>query len=245
MHEKQLHEHSSFVTLTYRDEALPADRSLSVRDHQLFMKRLRKRTGKGIRFFMCGEYGSEFGRPHYHYLFFNRDFFDKKYLKKSKSGEDLYTSKFLEELWPHGFNVIGAVTLESCAYVARYIMEKITGDMADEHYQFVSADGVVSQRLPEFTCSSRRPGIASEWYERFGRHSHRSGDFAVMDGKKVKMPRFYDSKFEVSDPEEFEKIKKRRLAKALMHRDNNSVDRLRVREVVTASKLNLYKRNMT
>jgi len=245
MHEKMLHTESAFVTLTYDDDHLPEDRSISVRDHQLFMKRMRKRFGKGIRFFMCGEYGEKNGRPHYHYLLFNRDFPDRKYYKMAKNGVDkLYTSEIAEELWSNGLCVVGDVTLDSCAYVARYIVDKVTGDRADGHYTVVTSDGVVVSRVPEFTCQSRRPGIASEWYKRYGRHSHVSGDFAVMDGKRVRMPRFYDGRFELTDPEELAIIKKRRLANARRYRKNNTRDRLRVREVVALKRLRMYERDV-
>jgi hypothetical protein len=78
VHEASLHEHNSFITLTYNDENLPADGSLDVRHWQLFMKRLRKRHGSGIRYFHCGEYGSKHRRPHYHACLFGLDFPDKK-----------------------------------------------------------------------------------------------------------------------------------------------------------------------
>lgn len=42
MHEKQLHRHSAYITLTYNDEHLPENYNLRYRDFQLFMKRLRK-----------------------------------------------------------------------------------------------------------------------------------------------------------------------------------------------------------
>lgn len=244
MHEKQLHESSAFLTLTYRPDKMPEGGTLSVRDHQLFMKRARKRLGKGIRFYMCGEYGGQFGRPHYHYLWFNRDLPDRKYFGKSKSGHPLYTSKVLEELWPDGFSQIGDVTLESCAYVARYITEKVNGDAADMWYSSVDSDGVIHSRVPEFTCGSRRPGIASAWYEKFGRHSHLSGDFAVMDGKRVRMPRFYDDRFELTDPDQLAIIKKRRLRNARRYRLNNTRSRLRVREVVAIKRSKMFKRDL-
>ena len=63
LHEAKMHEHSAFVTLTYADENLPADRKLNHFDFQLFMKRLRKEYGEGIGFFMCGEYGEQTQRP--------------------------------------------------------------------------------------------------------------------------------------------------------------------------------------
>lgn len=244
MHEKQLHDSSAFVTLTYDDEHLPEGGTLVVRDHQLFMKRFRKKFGKRIRFYMCGEYGDKTKRPHYHYLFFNRDLPDRKYFKTASNGEKYYTSEVLRELWPSGNNIIGDVTLESCAYVARYITEKINGAAAVEHYTVVTGDGVVVERVPEFTCGSRRPGIGSDWYAKYGRHSHVSGDFAVMDGKRVRMPRFYDNRFELTDPDELARLKKRRLSAARKHRLNNTVDRRRVREVVAIKRSRMFSRGV-
>ena len=136
-HEAQMHEKNCFITLTFSDEHLPEDRSVDVRHFQLFMKRLRKRYGDGIRFFHCGEYGDHFGRPHYHACIFNHDFEDKKIWKQSGSGEIIYRSASLEELWPYGYSSVGEVTFESAAYVARYITKKVTGDPAQEHYEYI------------------------------------------------------------------------------------------------------------
>lgn len=236
MHEKQLHSESSFVTLTFSPEHLPANGSLSVLDHQLFMKRMRKKMGQGIRFYMCGEYGHLFGRPHYHYLFFNRDFSDKKRWKDNKRGEPLFVSQALSDLWPFGFSSIGDVTLESCAYVARYIVDKITGEKAAAHY---------GERKPEFTCMSRKPGIASLWYDKYGKHSHLSGDHAVLEGKRVRMPRFYDNRYELVDSAGLDVLKKRRKRTALRHRKNNTKERLRVREVLALRKSALFRRDVS
>lgn len=244
MHEKQLHTSSAFVTLTYDEDNLPEGGTLVMEDHQKFMKRLRHHMGKGIRFYMCGEYGETTKRPHYHYLFFNRDFSDKKFYKLAKAGERLYTSEWLRELWPHGHNVIGDVSLESCAYVARYIVDKINGEPATNHYRVVTADGVIVDRRPEFTAGSRKPGLAAEWYAKYGRHSHLSGDFAVLNGKRVRMPRFYDNKYEVIDASGLDVLKRRRRRNAIRHRKNNQVDRLRVREVVMLKKLKLFRKEI-
>lgn len=65
-----------FVTLTYNNRYLPKD-GVMKKDAQNFMKRLRinceRYTGQShnIRFFLCSEYGSQFGRPHYHLLLWN------------------------------------------------------------------------------------------------------------------------------------------------------------------------------
>src|SRR3954449_8205389 len=66
VHENKMHPRSSFVTLTYDDKNIPPAGSLSKRDFQLFMKRLRKSQSNPLRFFACGEYGETTHRPHYH-----------------------------------------------------------------------------------------------------------------------------------------------------------------------------------
>lgn len=135
VHEASLYTDNCFVTLTYNDDFLPEDRSLHYRHFQLFMKRLRKRHGDGVRFYMCGEYGEKQGRPHYHACLFNFRFSDMR-LWQERNGVKLYRSAELERLWPFGFCSVGEVTFESAAYVARYIMKKVTGDAAESHYTF-------------------------------------------------------------------------------------------------------------
>lgn len=134
VHEASLHTDNCFITLTYNDEHLPSDGSLNYRDFQLFMKRLRKRVSVPVRFYMCGEYGENFGRPHFHACLFGFNFPDLKLWKSGKS--KLYRSPLLEELWPFGYSSVGDVNFESAAYVARYILKKVTGADAAAHYDF-------------------------------------------------------------------------------------------------------------
>ena len=109
MHEAQMHTQNCFLTLTYDDAHLPSDRSLHYRDFQLFIKRLRKRyPGRRIRYYMAGEYGENFGRPHWHACIFGFDFDDKKLWKRTSANSLLYRSKDLELLWPFGYSSIGA-----------------------------------------------------------------------------------------------------------------------------------------
>ena len=77
MHEASMHMFNSFVTLTYDDNHLPEYNSLNYKHFQDFMKRLRK-SNNGVRFYMCGEYGEDFSRPHYHALLFNCFFLTEK-----------------------------------------------------------------------------------------------------------------------------------------------------------------------
>lgn len=65
-----------FVTLTYSDGYIPHD-GVSKRDLQLFLKRFRENWYRkyenrlNLRYFAVSEYGSKFGRPHYHLLLWN------------------------------------------------------------------------------------------------------------------------------------------------------------------------------
>ena len=235
-HEASLHQDNCFITLTYNDENLPADKSLHVDHFQKFMKRLRKRFGDGIRFYHCGEYGEKYMRPHYHACLFNFDFPDKK-LWKIVNDQRLYISDALQELWPFGFSTIGSVTFESAAYVARYIMKKVNGEKADSHYERVDLEtGEVYKLKPEYTTMSRRPGIAHDWYEKFKSDVFPS-DFIVINGKKVKPPRYYDSLYEHEYVSDFDTIKKNRKKNAKKHVENNTFDRLHVREQCQIARL--------
>lgn len=64
-----------FCTFTYSNEHLPDNASLERSVHDTFLKRLRSlmkyRYGVDkIRYYWCGEYGKERGRPHYHAILF-------------------------------------------------------------------------------------------------------------------------------------------------------------------------------
>jgi len=171
------------------------------------MKRLRKKFGAGIRFYHCGEYGGKYGRAHYHAVIFNHDFADKVYYKTTEQGHRLYTSESLTELWPFGFSLIGDVTFESAAYVARYIMKKITGSQAPDHYR---------GRKPEYTTMSRRPGLGKGWYEKYKTEVY-PFDEIIINMKPVRPPRFYDNLLDKEDPDLLQELKERRKQKAVKY----------------------------
>ncbi len=237
VHEASLHDANCFITLTYREDDVPEDNSLDVRHWQLFMKKVRKKYGEGIRFFHCGEYGDDFDRPHYHALLFNHDWEDKKLWKNDEN--PLYTSQVLEDLWGLGYCTSAAVTFESAAYVARYSLKKITGEKAKAHYRWVCPEtGEVFQRRPEYSTQSKRPGIGREWWVRYGREVL-GRDEVVLCGKVMQPPRYYDKVIASSMPDLAQKMKGARVREARRHRADSTSGRLRVREKVRESRVAL------
>nr|UQB76414.1 replication associated protein [Flumine microvirus 25] len=187
-HEAQLHDVNSFVTLTYRDAPL----SLEYRDFQLFMKRLRKWYRGEVRFYMCGEYGDNNGRAHFHACLFGVRFPDLVYHSTTAAGFKLYVSAKLEQLWGHGFCTVGDVTLESAGYCARYV-GVYTGNA--KIMEIVDVDtGEIHQRVRPFARMSLRPGIGSRWYDRFKADVYPHGA-VVVNGVEVAPPKYYDRKF--------------------------------------------------
>lgn len=242
--ESFLYENNCFITLTFDDDHLPENRSIDVRDFQLFMKRLRKEFGNGIRFFHCGEYGDLNFRPHYHACLFNHDFPDKKIFKVC-NGNRLYTSEVLQRLWPFGMSSIGDVTFESAAYVARYIVKKINGKDAQAHYELINYDtGEVFDRKPEYTTMSRRPGIGSAWFDKFHSDVYPK-DFVTVKGRgKMKPPRYFDNLLQKYDSELMQQLKIKREAEMFDAIGNNSTERLLAREKVQLAKMKFLSRDL-
>lgn len=199
----------------------------------------------GIRYYAAGEYGERFGRPHYHAILFNCDFRDKT-LFKAKEGQRLYTSEYLNDVWNNqGYAVIGNVTFESAAYVARYIMKKVTGDAALHHYNEIdmTTGEVLYERIPEYTVMSRDGGIGIEWFKKYKDEVY-NHDHVIVRGRKNRPPRYYDTLYEKEYPSDLKKIKERRKQKAQQHASDQTPDRLATREKVQSSRLKRLPRNL-
>lgn len=245
VHEAQMHEANSFITLTYRDECLPEDRSVSKRELQLFFKKLRKAVGK-IRYFACGEYGDKNRRSHYHAIVFGYDFPDKRLYSK-RLGNLYYRSELLESLWDKGFSTIGHVSFESAAYVARYVMKKRKPGSTEEqeeenrrHYEVVDEEtGEVFQIEPEFCLMSRNKGIGYEWVRKY--HGDTDKDFVTVHGVKMSLPKYYDKVLEdLGKDIETRKYKR----KSFIDPKDNTLERLAVKEKVKAAQLGMLVREM-
>ncbi len=244
LHESELFKTNAFITLTYDDKHLPDDGSINVVHFQKFMKRLRKKIyPKKVRFFHCGEYGDQNGRPHYHACLFGYDFPDK-ILVNDTNGEFQYESALLNKLWGKGLCQTGDVSFASAAYVARYILKKVTGDLAEDHYNSIdTTTGVINIRKPEYITMSRRPGIGQAWYTKFGSDIY-PHDYVIINGKKVRPPKYYDSLLEQNEPILLDSIKNIRKDTALLNTENNTDQRLSVRKELTERKLKQQKRNL-
>lgn len=198
----------SFITLTYNPDNLPPDGKVH-KDHvQKFFKRLRKKFGNGIRFFACGEYGHNFKRPHYHAIIFGLQFTDLM-IHTVKHGYQYYRSPTLERLWPYGFSLVGNVTFESAAYVARYVFKKQKGDDVDDSLQ-------------PFVLMSRMPGLGHDWYNKYKNQIYPNDFIVIRDGITCKPPQYYDSLLEKDNPELYEQVKEARQAK--YRRDEDMTD---------------------
>ena len=254
MHEAQMHRDNCFITLTYApftwlDTRRDSGATLIYPEFQKFMKRLRKRfPGVTIRFYMAGEYGEQFGRPHFHACIFGMNFPDRDFLARTQSGSVIYRSKILEELWPFGYSSIGDFSFETAAYVARYVMKKITGDIADMHYErFDPATGEIIWREPEFNRMSLKPGIGASWLMKYKTDVF-PHDHVIVNGHPVGVPRYYSNLYErIDDCGAFvmdTKIRPQRLKNLQSRLDDNTPDRLKVKEQVALSNLKRLKRKL-
>lgn len=243
-HEASMYEDNCFVTLTYDDQHCPIDYSCDYRVFQLFMKRLRKKFGKGIRFFHCGEYGEINGRPHYHALLFNHDFQDKVVWKRNENGDNIYMSADLTELWPFGLSTVQDCNYKTAAYCARYVMKKVNGSRSDEHYTWRDpVTGITYKRKPEYCQMSLKPGIGDTWFKQY-KSDVFPCDFVIVEGKKLKVPRFYLDKLAAEESGIEEKIISARIRKGKRRAHDNTKERLAVRKEVLESRLKTLKRNV-
>lgn len=139
VHESTLSEASSFITLTFGNEHLPADLSIHKADFQRFMKRLRKLTDARLKYFACGEYGEETGRPHYHAILFGLSSCGhckqcSKWHRARNIPPDLSDGSgcsALAQAWSFGHIDVSGVGYDSARYVADYVQKDDRTEMYD------------------------------------------------------------------------------------------------------------------
>lgn len=238
--EAKMYDSNMFLTLTYDDEHLPEHRIVSKQELTKFLRALRDRYRRlghvGVRYFACGEYGEKTLRPHYHVLLFNAPVFgDEKFKFKNKLNQNIYTSEILNSVWQKGICSIGAVTLQSAGYVARYALKKSYRNLHDIHGA-------------EFITMSRRPGIGSRYLDENFEHIYEYDEIIIDNGKHMKPPKYFDDRYKrlyCSDEEFSERIAKPRQKRARDVREAKSVvhglDSLHIDEIERESKKRKFK----
>lgn len=232
-HENQTSKASCFLTLTYRPETNPGQ--LVKDDLRKFVRRTRKHFAPlAIRYYGVGEYGDVLERPHYHMILFGTHFPDRTRWSHNSNGDNLYRSSTLEQLWPYGHSVIGEVTFESAAYVARYATKKILGAKAKDHYK---------GKAREFAICSLKPGIGAPWHDKYKNDTVKDGT-VILRGKQMKAPRYYDTRLERTSPEQMKKIAELRTSLAAQKKDNDTRARLRVQQEVAQGRQKIRRQRL-
>lgn len=142
------HAEKCVVTLTYSEAFGPLSNSLRPRQVQRWLKRLRERAQQQLRFFLCGEYGDENGRPHYHLVLYGLGL-PLEHVNDYRC--KCSTCSLVRDTWGLGFVYVDHLTWESAAYVCGYVTKKMTS----------SQDPRLGNRHPEFVRMSLRPGIGA------------------------------------------------------------------------------------
>lgn len=243
MHESKMHAHNSFVTLTYSDEHLPKGGTLRHEDFVKFLKRLRYYYPYEIRYYMCGEYGEQTWRPHYHACLFGHDWNDKTHYTTNSQGDPLYISGRLDKIWGMGLCTTGELNFRTAAYTARYIMQKRTGKGSDDHYRRYTAEGKSYQLKPEYNEMSRDGGIGLEFMKKYADDIYNE-DKVIVNGKEQKPPKYYDKQLQKLHPWAWQEISETREWEAYQRREDNTPARLKVKEEVSKAAIRTLTRKL-
>lgn len=206
--------YASFVTLTYDDDHLPTDNTLSKFDLESFLDSLRyelKKKNRTFRYYACGEYGSDprhflpgqkHGRAHYHLILFG--------LNPSAYDDDNYDRELISKCWkkcdpilwtykPSGNNAIDYVNRSTIAYVTGYVQKKLNGDLAKEIY---------GDRQPPFSVCSQ--GLGLDFFLKNRTRFEKQG-YLTLNGKKVAIPKYFRDKIGMKQMDNISVLKKRKI----------------------------------
>lgn len=186
-HEISLHNENCFLTLTYDEDNLPSQFIIKD-DFQLFMKRLRKKLKKKIRYMVSYEYGSQKFRPHFHAIIFGYSPRNQKLLKKTPKGDSLFTSEEIKNLWNKGFHSIGTANEKTAFYIASYALK------GKKHELIHPTTGEI-QTVQDSMDVSKKPAIGLEYLNQNAEQLVNSNE---------PLPRYYVKKLPEKLLEEYE-----------------------------------------
>jgi len=230
--EASLHRDNLFATFTYAPENLPPQGELRHRDWQLFAKRVRRRLGP-FRYLMCGEYGEQTQRPHYHALLFGLSVPDLD-RHGVRAGYPVFRSHLLSELWGQGLCEFGTVTPQSARYCAGYVLKDCrTPERLNPE------TGELVPLTPPYGRMSLKPGLGDAWIRRYYPEVFTHGACYAQDSR-FRIPDRFKSILDDIDSDAFADLQERSVEKALNSPDNTSA-RLAVREQCALAKHQRYK----
>lgn len=209
MQQEKISETAYFITFTYATECVPITDTgllnLRKQDVQLFFKRVRDAHNKyyvknnypqwhkdratAISYYLAGEYGTKFARPHYHAIIFN------SLLELMLSNSDLIAIQNTDfdgqtevhiKQWPHGYVTIGRVNEASVGYTLKYLEKPKTAGWKKG-----------DDRQKEFSLMSKGIGKSYITAETKKYHMQSLTDLyhiTLRDGKKIAMPRYIKEK---------------------------------------------------
>lgn len=181
--EQAVHNVACFVTLTYAEEPraytyrgvdYPAG-SVSVRDCQLWLKKLRREVDVPIRYVLVGEYGEDKWRPHYHAALFGCE-----------------DSALILKTWGNGHILVKGLGPESAAYIVSYMLKRRNnGERCGGRY-------------PEFKLQSLRPAIGLRTSQRLLLPSGREVQGVRIGGRVLPLGRYLRSQIRTREGPEAE-----------------------------------------
>lgn len=151
-HEISLHTQNCFLTLTYDDDHLPSHLIVKS-DFQKLLKKLRKKHK--LRYMVSYEYGTHTYRPHMHAIIFGYSPDNQIFLKNTKKGEAIYTSKEITKHWDYGFHSIGTANEKTAYYIASYSLKGKKHEFFDPQGEWITVKDSMN--------SSKNPAIGLEY----------------------------------------------------------------------------------
>lgn len=241
MAEASMHEHNHFITLTYDDEHYPDNESLDHKHWQLFAARLRQRLGP-FRFFMCGEYGDNTQRAHYHALLFGLNLPDLRPVYSVRSNYDIFSSNILADTWGKGFVSVGRVTPSSAKYCAAYALKRVSHELEEERYSWVTRFGEHVIRRQPYGRMSLKPGIGHDWLVKYRTDIVNLGGVYENQYRKP-VPKYFTKILEKLDPIGHETAMALIQERGIKHHkpEEQTPERLAVREACQKAKVRFKK----
>lgn len=157
------------------------------------------------KYLNAGEYGKQTQRPHYHALVYGLplDHTKLELWSRNEQNQPVWRCKELEEIWKKGNVMVGQLSWESAAYVARYTLKKAYG--INKEYDQLQG------RIPEYISMSQ--GIAKKYFQENMKKIYETDSVPVKNkktGQVVKPPRSFDRILKDVDPDLYDTIKKKR-----------------------------------